>query len=221
MTAEPGQSRVARSRPCAITRRVLLVLIAAVAVLGLTGWFEREAVLRDAADLWIVSDAPAPADVVAVFGGGLEYRPFAAADYYHRGLVPKILVSDVNASRAEALGVLKPHVEANIEVLQKLGVPAAAIEPFGRNLTDTYAEARALHDWAVRTGAHTIMVPTDVFAARRLRWTLHLVFGNDARILVPAIDPVNYHSDDWWKTPEGLISFQNEVIKYIYYRFKY
>jgi hypothetical protein len=106
-------------------------------------------------------------------------------------------------------------------VLLKLGVPATAIEIFGNRLTDTYDEANALHDWARRAGARTIMVPTDIFATRRLSWTLHRVFGADATILVPAINPPEYRRDDWWKNERGLIAFQNEVLKYCYYRFKY
>jgi uncharacterized SAM-binding protein YcdF (DUF218 family) len=177
--------------------------------------------LRGAADLWIVSDEPAPADAIAVLGGGLEYRPFAAADYYRRGFAPKILISNIGATPAEQLGVLQSHVRANSEVLQKLGVPATAIEPFGDHLSDTFAEATALHEWVVRNGAHRIIVPTDIFATRRLRWTLHHVFGNDAAILVPAVNPPDYLRDNWWKNERGVIGFQNEVVKYLYYRLKY
>ena len=223
MTArlETGEPAVLRPRPRSTTRRVLLALVACIAILALWAWRKPETLLGGAADLWIVSDEPAPADAVAVFGGGLEYRPFAAADYYRRRLVPKILVSNIGASPAERLGVLRSHVRANIEILQKLGVPASAIEPFGENLSDTFAEATALHEWAVRNGARRIMVPTDIFAARRLRWTLRHVFGNDAAILVPAIEPPDYQRDNWWKNEHGVIGFQNEVAKYLYYRLKY
>jgi hypothetical protein len=185
-----------------MTRRVVLALVVCIAVLALWAWRKPETLLRGAADLWIVSDEPAPADAIAVLGGGLEYRPFAAADYYRHG-------------------VLQSHVRANSEVLQKLGVPAAAIEPFGDRLSDTFAEATALHEWAVRNGAHRIMVPTDIFATRRLRWTLHHVFGNDAVTLVPAVSPPDYQRDNWWKNERGVIGFQNEVMKYLYYRLKY
>ena len=58
-------------------------------------WLGREPLLRGAADLWIVSDPVTRADVVAVLGGGLEVRPFAAAELYKKGLVTKILVSQV------------------------------------------------------------------------------------------------------------------------------
>ncbi len=201
--------------------RVFVGCLLVVAVLAAAGWTARRGLLREAAALWIVSDAPARADAAAVLGGGLEYRPFAAAELYRRGLVPKILVSNIGASPAERLGVLRSHVRENIEVLEKLGVPAAAIEPFGSNLKDTYAEAVALHDWAKQTGAHAILVPTDIFAARRLRWIMHHVFGNDAVILVPAVDPPDYTRNDWWQNENGVVTFQNEVIKYVYYRLKY
>jgi uncharacterized SAM-binding protein YcdF (DUF218 family) len=202
-------------------RRIVLGLAVCVTVLTAAGWIERQSLLRGAAAAWIISDQPAPADAVAVLGGGLEYRPFAAAEYFRRGLVPKVLVSNIGSSPAERLGVLESHVKANMEVLEKLGVPPTAIEPFGNDLKDTFAEANALHAWALRTGARRIIVPTDIFAARRLRWTLHRVFGNDAVTLVPAIDVPDYTRNDWWRNENGVITFQNEIIKYVYYRLEY
>lgn len=223
MTASSEQGGIdltAKRRPRRALRIVggallVMTLLAAGALAG------RHVLLREAAAVWIVSDAAAPADAAAVLGGGLEYRPFAAADFYRRGLVSKILVSNIGASPAERLGVLRSHVRANMEVLEKLGVPGAAIQSFGSNLKDSYEEALALHDWAKHNGAHTILVPTDIFAARRLRWIMRRVFGNDAVVLVVAIDPPDYTRNDWWKTEGGVITFQNEVVKYVYYRLKY
>ena len=222
MTASSQQTGIglAPRRP----RRALRIvggLLLAMALLAAAAVVGRHALLREAAAIWIVADVAAPADAAVVLGGGLEYRPFAAADFYRRGLVPKILVSNIGAGPAERLGVLRSHVRANMEVLEKLGIPGAAIQPFGSNLKDTYEEALALHDWAKHAGAHTLLVPTDIFAARRLRWIMHRVFGNDAVVLVPAIDPPDYTRNDWWKTEGGVITFQNEVVKYAYYRLKY
>jgi uncharacterized SAM-binding protein YcdF (DUF218 family) len=219
--SETSEPNVLQRRPRSTRRRVFLALVGFVAILALWAWRKPDTLLRGAADLWIVSDEPASADAVAVLGGGLEYRPFAAADYYRRGLAPKILISNIGTTPAEQLGVLQSHVRANSEVLQKLGVPATAIEPFGDHLSDTFTEATALHEWALRNGAHRIIVPTDIFATRRLRWTLDHVFGNDAAILVPALNPPDYLRDNWWKSEHGVIGFQNEVMKYLYYRLKY
>jgi len=216
-----ADSTTIRARSCALLRRILLAACAAIILSVGFAWFDRRALLRSATELWLVSDQPGAADVAVVLGGGIDYRPFAAADYYQHGLVPKILVSDVGLSPSEQLGVYKPTVQAIREVLDKLGVPSSAIEIFGHQLTNTYTEAKALHAWALRSGAHRIMVPTDVFSARRVRWTLQHVFGSDATIMVPAVEPIDYHSDDWWRSAEGIVGFQNEVIKYVYYRIRY
>ena len=113
------------------------------------------------------------------------------------------------------------HVEANRKVLLRLGVPDAAIEIFGANLSNTHDEAVALGDWAARTGAHGIIVPTEIFSARRTRWILHRVFADRVVIRVPALAPLDYRNDDWWQHESGIIGFQNEVIKYLFYRLKY
>src|SRR5215510_5795290 len=67
---------------------LLIVLVAGV-------WHERALLLRGVADLWIVSDPLSRSDVVAILGGGLDVRPFVAADLYKKGLVAKVLVSRV------------------------------------------------------------------------------------------------------------------------------
>src|ERR1051326_7502968 len=77
----------------------LLGLLILMLVFGVAGWYARAQLLRGAADLWIGSDPPGEADAVAVFGGGIEDRPFAAAAYYRAGLVRRILVSNVRESQ--------------------------------------------------------------------------------------------------------------------------
>ena len=58
------------------------------------------------------------------------------------------------------------------------------------------------------------------FAARRVRWALGRAFaGRGIRIQVLSVEPPGYNTrTEWWKTAPGLITFQNEVIKYVYYR---
>ena len=202
-------------------RRLALVVLVLVG-LGACGWLAREPLLRGAADLWIVSDDVMPADAVAVLGGQLEVRPFAAADLYHRGLVKKILVSSNAEDRAAAIGAVEGHTEANRRVLLKLGVPENAIETFGQTNNSTRDEAVALREWADRHGASSIIIPTEVFAARRVRLAFDRAFvGRGIRIQLLSLEPPEYTRGEWWRTPAGLITFQNEVIKYIYYRLEY
>jgi len=185
-------------------------------------WLAREPLLRGAADLWIVSDEATHADAVVVLGGEIDIRPFAAAELYRIGLVDKVLVSNNREDRAASIGAVQGHTEANRQVLLKLGVPENAIETFGQANKNTRDEAVALREWTEHHPASIVIIPTEVFAARRVRWTFQRqLAGRAIRIEVPSFEPSEYTRAAWWKSPEGLITFQNEVLKYIYYRLMY
>jgi uncharacterized SAM-binding protein YcdF (DUF218 family) len=203
-------------------RRYFAIVLVFVALCA-GAWIERELLLRGSADLWIVSDPITPADAVVVLGGGIDVRPFVAADLYAKGLVKKVLLSQVEDGPSIGIGALTRHTEDNRKVLLRLGVPEAAIETFGNANKNTREEAVALKDWAERNRPSVLIIPTDVFAARRVRWTFRRELGGTAvRIEVPSFDPPkDYSRADWWKTAPGVIAFQNEVLKYFYYRLKY
>jgi hypothetical protein len=83
-------------------------------------------------------------------------------------------------------------------------------------------EAVALRDWAERNAASAFIIPSEIFSARRVRWIFCREFlGTAVSIEVPSIEPPHYTPSNWWKTERGLVAFQNEVLKYIYYRLKY
>ena len=156
-------------------------------------WFARAQILRGAAQAWIVSDSIAPADAIAVLGGGLETRPFAAAELYKKGMAPLILVSDAKPGPAEKLGIVSSHVEGNRGVLLKLRVPAQAISGFGVEVSSTYDEARALSEWVAQSGAKRVIVPTELFASRRVRWILDKELGQvGAQVEVQSLPPLEY-----------------------------
>ena len=221
MTSTALPTHRARPRCCTILLRAALALLAAIIGLTLGGWFARVSVLRSAAELWIVSDRPLPADAAVVLGGGLEDRPFAAAEYYRRGLVKKILVSNVRLGPAERLGVVKPEAETIRAILLQSGVAERDIEVFGDSLATTHDECLALRHWADRNGGRRFIVPTEIFSARRVRWMLLRALGDGFTVAVPALEPVDYRRDHWWRDSAGVMAFQNEIIKYVYYRLKY
>lgn len=202
-------------------RRALLAFIVLLVVGSAAAWFARVSLLQAAAQGWIVSDPVEPADAVAVFGGGVEDRPFAAAKYYKAGLVKRIALSNVSTSPAEQLGVEMSHTAENRAILIKLGVPEDAIAVFGENLANTRMEAAALHQWAKQNDIHSIIVPTEIFTTRRVAWMLRREFGGDAVTRVVALNPLEYDRTNWWRHEGGVIAFQNEFIKYLYYRANY
>jgi uncharacterized SAM-binding protein YcdF (DUF218 family) len=195
----------------------------AVLLLALSaGWLAHVHILQGTARAWVVSDTIVPADAIAVLGGGLETRPFAAADLYKKRMARQILISAVRPSPAEKLDIVPSHVELNRAVLLKLGVPPEAIVSFGTGVSSTYEEARALAEWAKINGIKSIIVPTEIFSSRRVRWILDKELSPlGVHVEVQALPPLDYDIDDWWRHEAGVIGFQNEVIKYLYYRVKY
>ena len=203
-----------------IGRLAAAIVLVVVVVAGV--WLERAPLLRGAADLWIVSDPVTPADVVAVLGGGLELRPFIAAELYKKGLVTKVLISQIPEAASSKIGGIPGHSELNRMVLLKLGVPEAAIGTFGQANKNTKDEATALRDWADRQSVARIIIPTEIFAARRVRWIFDREFaGSSVHLEIPSFEPPSYTRAEWWKSEEGIVTFQNEVLKYFYYRLKY
>ena len=93
-------------------------------------------------------------------------RPFAAAELYKKGLVAKVLISQVPETRSSRIGAIPGHSELNRMVLLKLGVPDAAIEMFGQANGNTKDEAVALRDWANRHGVLRIRQSRSRFLRR-------------------------------------------------------
>jgi uncharacterized SAM-binding protein YcdF (DUF218 family) len=216
----PAQGPAARPHRTHGRRIAIGLAIVALAVGG--AWLEHEPILRHGATWWAVSDELTHADAVVVLGGDLDVRTFAAADIYKRGLADKVLVSNVQMGRAERLGLIPSHTELNREVLLKLGVPEAAIAIVGENNSSTFEEAEAVRAWALQAQAKRIIIPTELFAARRTRWIFDRELGPvGIEALVHAFPPPGYTLDDWWRHRNGLIDFNNEVLKYLYYRVRY
>jgi uncharacterized SAM-binding protein YcdF (DUF218 family) len=218
-TARPhSKAASAASTSSSLCAAVMLVL----ALVAAGGWLVREPVLVGAANLWAVSDHVTRADAIVVLGGGLETRPFEAAELWRRGLADRILISQGPEERAASVGAIPSHSELNREILLKLGVPAGAMDTFGTASKNTRDEAVALREWAERNAASVFIIPTEIFSARRVRWIFrHEFFGTAVSIQVLSVEPREYTPRDWWKTEKGMIAFQNEFLKYIYYRLTY
>lgn len=182
----------------------------------------RAPLLTGLANLWIVNEPVTKADAIVVLGGGLENRPFAAAKLFHDGIAPKILYMDVKLSPTTELGITPPERELTHRVLLSQGVPETAMEAIGNGVSSTYDESRAVRAWVEKTGAKSLLIPTDLFHTRRARWLFRKELkGTGAQIRVVAVAPREYQATNWWQREQGLIAFQNEWIKLPYYWLKY
>ena len=199
-------------------------LVCALTVIGLVAlaWHFRAPLLTGIANAWIVTDPPAHADAIVVLGGGLQNRPFEAARLYRDGSASKILIASPQPRRTDEIGLTPRDTEVTKQILLKQGVPEAAISEFGTNVTSTYEEALALRDWVKANGAKSVLIVSDPFPSRRVRWLFRKQLKETGtQIITCAAPPLEYDSSNWWKHEEGLMAFQNELIKYGLYRLKY
>jgi uncharacterized SAM-binding protein YcdF (DUF218 family) len=101
-------------------------------------------------------------------------------------------------------------------------VPEQSIIPFGNEVSSTFEEALALRDWVEHTGAKKLIIVSDPFHTRRVRWLFRKeLSATSIQILTVAAPALKYDASNWWQTEQGLIEFQNELIKYIIYRLKH
>src|SRR5262249_44628572 len=175
-------------------------------------WFKRDWLLRRAARIWVVSDQVEPADAIVILGGRSDVRPQAGAKLYKSGLAKLILVSSSVVGPAQ-----------DVEILRRFGIPGASIVTIGHKLATTYEEAAAVRAWAKATGAQSIIIPTDLFVARRTQWIFNRVLApTHVIVMVEAVEPPQYSLDDWWRPGgRGTNEFASEVLKYVYYRLVY
>jgi uncharacterized SAM-binding protein YcdF (DUF218 family) len=202
-----------------MSRKRLLLSLAFLALAALLLFLFRAPLLRTAADIWIIDEIPARADAILVLGGGVQNRPFAAAKLYHAGLAPKVLIFDVASSPTTKLGLTPPEQELTRKVLMAEGVPADAIIEIGHDVASTRDEALAVRVWVTTTKPRALLIPTDPFHTRRVHWLFRKnLQGTSATFIISVAPRAEYSADNWWTTEQGLIDFQNEIIKYAFYR---
>jgi len=209
-----------RQRTARSARWLIRLGCAVFIFLGL--YLFRAPVLRGLAWAWIVDDPLKKADAIVVLGGGLDTRPFAAARLFSNGYAPTILVLNTKVSPSELLEVQVPQTELTKQILTRQAVPSQCIVKIGNQVSSTFEEAMAVKDWLKISGAKRIIVPTDLFHTRRVKWLFRKQLNEShAAVCVITVPSVKYDLSNWWQHEEGLVDFQNEVIKNIYYRLKY
>jgi uncharacterized SAM-binding protein YcdF (DUF218 family) len=171
----------------------------------------------------VVNDPGAKADAIVVLGGKPELRPFEAARLYQEGVAPRILYMDVKHNPALEQGGMLSDREFTRRVLLSSGVPATAMVAVGDGVANTYDESLAVRAWlATNTSAKTILIATDLSHTRRARWIFRKELkGTGVQVHIHAIEPREYSVTNWWRHEEGLIAFETEFLKDIYYHVKY
>jgi uncharacterized SAM-binding protein YcdF (DUF218 family) len=190
----------------------------ALAAIATLAYSFRYPLMTSAASAWVVNEPLLKADGIVVLGGGLDSRPLIAAELYRRGLAREVLVAIPDAHPAAKLHVMPADAEVTVALLRKLGVPESAILPFGGRVASTRDEAQALRKWVELHPGYRLIIPTDPFHTRRVRY----IFGREleglpVHIRVMSVPNERYDPLEWWKSEEAVLQFQNEIIKLAFY----
>jgi uncharacterized SAM-binding protein YcdF (DUF218 family) len=190
----------------------LLVLLAALAFLPFAGRF-------------LVSEDPLEhADAALVLAGARVERWLEAADLYHEGWTPRIVLSPGREEPAEAAlrkaGVRYP-TDADLarDALVQLGIPADAIEALPAPVDNTAQEAAALHSLLGSAQWGRIIVITSKYHTRRTQFA----FGREFRGMAVDIRVRASRYDDveparWWSRRAEFRYVTSELQKLLAYR---
>lgn len=205
-----------------MSRSRILRLVLVVALLVGAAWFSRAPLLRALAWCWIVDEPVGSADAILVLGGGVQNRPFAAARLHREGRAPRVVLFRVAPSPTTEIGLTPTEQELARRVLVRSGVPQDRLVEIGNDVASSHDEVVAVRDWVRRSGVRRLVIPTDPFHTRRVRWLYRKELeGTGVSVTVTVAHHPKYRPTDWWRHEEGLIDFQNELVKFAYYLVKY
>jgi uncharacterized SAM-binding protein YcdF (DUF218 family) len=168
--------------------------------------------------------APKPAAVIYVLDGSFLERSIEAADLYRAGFAPRILISrggpDPSETFFDAQGV---HLPTRAEVaksvlVDRLGLPADAIEPLTTPVGSTAEEARAVAARAVKERWTRVIVITDRASTRRAGYIFSKILGPEIDVIPWASRRDPYNPARWWTTRPLLRTTFYELPKLIVYR---
>jgi uncharacterized SAM-binding protein YcdF (DUF218 family) len=200
-------------------RRAALVLLVFGVVLVLLAFFHRP-ILAAAASAWIV-DSPGfeRVDLVLIPGGSFDTRPFGAGELFHEGRAERLGVFKTEKMPTVEMGLRPDDHEICLAVLDRLKVPRDAVLTLGDGVTSTWDEVAVTRAWCLEHQPRSIAIVTELFPSRRVRYAYEKGLGDlPVEIHVVALPAIGYTAADWWRHEKGLIDFQNEVVKWVYYR---
>ena len=223
-SAGDRRGRARRARGCLVS---LAATLAAVAVLGFVVYQPRAPLLTRVGGLLYHEDPLAPADAIAVLGGGGPDRTAEAADLFAAGYAPIVLLTrtpeDPVVAELQARGLdVSTNLEVQLDYLDALGVPREATTVLQRVIDSTQTEAALIVEWAESRELARIIVVTSGYHTSRVRFVFDRVLrGRPTEIVVRPSSIAGFDPDTWWHGRSDLRNGLVELEKYAYYRVMY
>lgn len=197
-------------------------------LLQLTGLLAIVAVLGGAAAFLLLApwlqyqDQPERADYIVPLAGD-GHRLIKAAELYKQGLAPKILLSNERIrppTRLQGIAIELGYSRTDPRdfrqrLLAHLGVPESATESFGQGHISTVEEAEALKRHLAGRAAHTVILVTSPYQARRAKLTFERVMPQVRWLIV--WPPEDSLPDRWWTDQDAALRTVSESAKLLHF----
>ena len=179
-------------------------LLAAVVVLVLAGWLERDRILGALGGYLVAASPPQKADIAVVLAGDSSgSRILTAADLVKNGYVPLVLVSGPG-------GEYDLHeCDLAIPFAVKRGYPASYFAHFEHNARSTAEEVAVIVPELRRRNVHKVLLVTSNFHTRRAS-ELFRRAAPDLTVIAIAAPDEYFTPDGWWHNREGQKTFLTE-----------
>ena len=178
----------------------------------------REQWLMLIGDFLIVKDNLKPADVIHVIAGD-DYRTDHAIQLYKQGYGRMLFFTGGWCKRHQY-----KHGEHAEERSLDQGVDRENIAFDESVVTSTYMEAERLKDWISHsaTPIRSVMVVSDPFHMRRVRWTYKRVLGEMIEVrMAPVPFELTPYQRTWWTHKLSKNYVRDEYQKNLYYVLRY
>ena len=211
-----------------VTRhRRLLIALAIVVGLLLVGYVQRANILSAMGRGLVRADALEKADAIVVLAGQVPVLEIAAADLYHAGWAPKVVVTREPDNPA-VLALIKRGVRAEPlfdlqrRYLRELGVPESALVSLQSVVETTADEAELVTEWARHNNARRLIVVTSNFHTKRAGYIFaRATRGHDIQILMHPATLTPFDPNTWWHRRPVLLTGLVEWQKTVFYRLRY
>jgi uncharacterized SAM-binding protein YcdF (DUF218 family) len=167
--------------------------------------------IREITEYLFAEDELQPADLVIVFGGKRYERAERAAELYHAGLAPRILITG-----GDKRGTGVTEAELLKQRCLELGVPAEAIVTEAEsvntleNVRMTVALVEEQFGWK---NLKNVILVSSPYHLRRVKQTIAHYIPRAVRLTCCPDTRTDITRENWWHTEEGRSTVYRELEK--------
>ena len=195
-----------------VGRHLLIVLVILAFLTGTSFW-----VFRNVGRWLVVDDTLEPARAIVVLSGLTPYRAMEAAGIYRQGWAGEVwLFKDDPRGVDEAFSRLGIHhmseEEYDQQVLERLGVPTAAIRIMEPPATNTENEFELLREELRQQGGEKVILVTSPVHTRRVKAIWRRVVGSRPQAIVRHDTSEPTDPAHWWRSTSDVQDVFHEIL---------